>query len=94
MPSQKNAVHISTRKIWWGGMHIPEFKRHVKTGNSYALCSVYKACPPVRLSVIKVSNFSGFPFKTTKFIQDGRIVGGNETTIENHPHQVEPLNCC
>jgi hypothetical protein len=37
---------------------------------------------------------SGVPFNITKRNLDGRIVGENPTTFENHPHQVKLLNFC
>jgi hypothetical protein len=42
----------------------------------------------------KSLNISGVPFDTADSNQDGRIVGGTPTTIENNPHQVKLLNCC
>jgi len=39
-------------------------------------------------------NTSGVPLNTMKLMPDGRIVGGNETDITSHPHQVWPLCCC
>jgi len=35
-------------------------------------------------------NTSGVPLSNTKPRLDGRIVGGNPTAIQNHPHQVWP----
>jgi hypothetical protein len=41
-------------------------------------------------------NISGGPFNKAKSTQDGRIVGGTPTTIEEQPHQVQLklLNYC
>jgi len=39
-------------------------------------------------------NTSGVPFTPTKPMLDGRIVGGTETDITNHPYMVRPLCCC
>jgi len=38
-------------------------------------------------------NASGVPLNTRESMLDGRIVGGRETTIQRHPHQVWPLGC-
>ena len=45
--------HFNKKMYGWE-IHITEVKRHIKTENFYALSSVYNACAPVRLSVIKV----------------------------------------
>jgi hypothetical protein len=39
-------------------------------------------------------NTSGLPLTSAKPRPDGRIVGGTETDITNHPYQVWPLHCC
>jgi len=39
-------------------------------------------------------NISGVPLNSTKPRPNERFVGGNETTIQNNPWQVWPLNCC
>ena len=39
-------------------------------------------------------NNSGVPLSNTKPRLDGRIAGGNPTTIQNFPHQVWSLCCC
>jgi hypothetical protein len=39
-------------------------------------------------------NTSGASVNIRKPMLDGRIVGGTETNITNHPHQVWPLHCC
>ena len=39
-------------------------------------------------------NTSGVPLDTTTPMPDGRIVGGTETDITDHPYQVWPLCCC
>ena len=66
----------------------------IKGENSNAVCSVYNSRAHFGFSVIKVLNISGVPFNIEKSTQDGRIVGGTATTIENHPHQVQLLDCC
>jgi hypothetical protein len=77
------------------GNCICEVGRQETTENLYALWPTYRACAPVRLSVIKKSlNISGDPFNTAKLKPIGRIEGGNPAQIENHPHQVKQLNLC
>jgi len=39
-------------------------------------------------------NTSGVPLSDTKPRLDGRIVGGNTTTIQRFPFEVWPLGCC
>jgi len=39
-------------------------------------------------------NVSGVPLEPEKPRLDGRIVGGDPTTIQNHPWMVWPLYCC
>jgi hypothetical protein len=73
-------------------MQITEVKKHVKTENTYALFLFIMHVHLLVLVVLKSVNISGVPFNNTKFTQDGRIVGGTETTIENHPYQVQLLN--
>jgi len=40
------------------------------------------------------ANVSSVPTNTAKPKPDGPIVGGFETRIEDHPHQVNLLICC